>query len=216
MAARHGLDWIVAGWGYFARMARPALLLTALLLAATLGARMLTSLRYASVLFGMLTVFYLAILALHCRLLEQGAAVPDLAAARALLRNGSLYVLAALAGVITLALDLLSNSMSVYTHAASVSALGIYFLFIKALSLLALMALWLAPALVVLDGAGPWRALALSLRATLRHFLPWLLWSLLAFVLCIVAAIPVGLGLLAALPTLACGAYQAWRDMFTA
>jgi uncharacterized membrane protein len=82
------------------------------------------------------------------------------------------------------------------------------------LALLAVMALWLAPALVVQGGCPPLQAMKLSLLATLRHLLPCLLFSMLAFVLCIVAVIPVGFGLLVALPTLACASFCASQDVF--
>jgi hypothetical protein len=206
------LAWLAEGWAYFLGTARSTLLLTAMLLGATLLAALLANMRSASVLFSMLMVVYLGLLAGSCRNFDDGG--PLLLFPRDIVRSKTLWIVAALAGAITLALDLLSNSMSVYAHAASWSGLGLYFLFVKSLSLLALMALWLAPALVVLHGAGPLRAMKLSLLGSLKNFLPWLLFSLLAFVFLIVAAIPVGLGLLAALPTLAGAAYLAWQDLF--
>ncbi len=206
------LAWIVEGWTCFLGAARPSLVLTALLLGATLLAALLAGLRVAGVLFNILMVLYLGLLAdafgkpgdgdTHALL------PPDI------LRSKALWIMAAMAGVITLALDLLGNSMSVYARAASWSGLGLYFLFIKSLSLLAMMALWLAPALVILHDASPLQAMKLSLLASLKNFFPWLLFSVLAFVLLIVAAIPVGLGLLAALPTLAGAAFVARRDVF--
>ena len=215
VSAGHGLDWIVAGWGYFSRMLRPAMVLTAVLLAITLLALALSSLRYASTLLSMLAVFYLALISHNSNLLSQGAPLPRLAEQREIMRSKPLWIIAAIAGAITLALDFFSNSMGVYSRAASWSGLGLYFLFVKLLSLVAMMALWLAPTLVMLDDRAPLQALKLSLLASLKNFLPWLLFSLLAFVFCIVAALPLGLGLLAALPVLACAAFLAWRDIFT-
>jgi hypothetical protein len=210
----HGLDWIVAGWSYLARNTRPLVLLTALLLGATLLVLVMSTLRYASLLFSLLIVPYLAILAHSCRHLDDGETAPSLRDCLPLARSTPLWLLAAISATLTLSLDLLSNSMALYARAGAWSALGLYFLSVKALSLLALMALWLAPALV-LQGAGPLTAMRRSLRASLNNILPWLLFFLLAFVLAIVAAIPLGLGLLAALPTLGCGAYLASRDIFS-
>lgn len=207
------LAWIVAGWRYFLGLTRPALILTALLLCATLLTAWFTSLRAASVLFSILLIVYLGLIAGACRTFDDGAAV--LLFPHSIVRSKALWLVASLAGAITLALDLLSNSMSVYAQAASWSGLGVYFLFIKCLSLLAMMALWLAPSLVVLQGAGPLHAMKLSLLGSLKNILPWLMFSLLAFVFLIVAAIPVGLGLLAAMPTLAGAAFLAWQDIFT-
>ncbi len=214
VSASHGLDWIVAGWSYVARMPRQAVALAALLLFPTLLSTTLVSLRIGSVVLSILMVFFLAVVATCCRILDHHDTLPRLRDQHSIFRNRALWTVAAIAGAATLALDVLGNNMGIYARAASWSGLGLYFLFIKLLSLVLMMALWLAPALIVLDGAGPLQALKLSLLATVRNILPWLLLSLLAFVLCIVAVIPIGLGLLAALPTLACAAYLASRDLF--
>jgi hypothetical protein len=195
-------------------MPRLAVALSALLLGPTLLLIMLVSLRVGSVLFSILMVYFLAVVAACCRMLDQREALPRLRDQHAVLRSKPLAVVAAVAGSATLALDFLGNNMALYAHVASWSGLGLYFLFVKMLSLLFWMALWLAPALIMLDGAGPLQAMKLSLAATVRNILPWLLLGLLAFVLCIVAVIPVGLGLLAAMPTLACASYLASRDLF--
>jgi hypothetical protein len=216
VAVGAGLDWIAGGWDYWRRMAGPATLLTALLLVITLLATSFGSLRIGSVLLSTMAVFYLAIVAQWCSKLDDQAALAPLRDLRALFRNAQLWCLAASAGAVTLGRDLLSNTMAVYAHAASWTHLGLYFLLVNLLALLAVMALWLAPALVVQDGRSFLPALKLSLLSTLRHFLPCLLFSLLAFVLCIVAAIPLGLGLLAAMPTLACAAFLAARELFAA
>ncbi len=214
MSIGHGLDWIVSGWAYFTRMLRPALLVTLGLLVATVLALALTSLRYGSVLFSVLLIFYLAIIARWCRAFDDGAPLIAGITLRQFLRHAALWRLAGTAGALTLALDLLSNTQMVYDQAASWSSLGLYFSLIKLLSLLACMAFWLAPGLVVLDGMPMLAAMKKSLLGALRNVLPWLLFSLLAFVFTLVAAIPAGLGLLAALPTLAAATYLAQRDLF--
>ncbi len=195
-------------------MLRPALLITLGLLAATLLALALSSWRYASALLSALLMFYLAAIAQCCRVLDDGAASVTGVDVRALLHQRALWRLSGIAGALTLAFDLLSNTMAVYHQAASWSSLGLYFVLIKMLSLLACMACWLAPALVVLDGMNPLAAMKKSLLGALSNAFPWLLFSLLAFVFTLVASIPAGLGLLAALPTLAAASYLAWRDLF--
>jgi hypothetical protein len=213
-----GLAWIVTGWDYVVRMPRQAAGLSAVLLGVTLLAALPFSLRPGSVVFSVLAMLYLAALAACCRALDLHQVLPSHAGAP--YRSQALWLLGAIAGAVTLALDLLSNSMDVYATAASWFAGGhsgkllLYFIVIKLLSLVAAMALWLAPALVVLQGAGPLHAMKLSLLGTLGNILPSLLFAVLAFVFCIVAAIPLGLGLLAAMPVLGCGAYLAWREMF--
>lgn len=76
------------------------------------------------------------------------------------------------------------------------------------------MALWFAAPLVALDGIAPVDSLKLSFRACMVNFVPLLVWSLLAFVLMLVAAIPLMLGWLVALPMLMASYYRMYRDIF--
>lgn len=214
VSANHGLDSIADGWAYVARMPACAIMLAAIVLLPVLLLTALVSLRIGSVLFSMSIVFFLAIIASCCRKLDQGESLPRLRDQTRFFRSTPLWIVAIIAATATLALDLLSNTMGVLAQAASWSGLGLYFLAINMLALLLGMALWLAPALVVLDGAPPLQAMKLSLLGTLKNILPWCVFSLLAFVLCIVAVIPVGLGLPLALPVLASAAYLAWRELF--
>lgn len=213
VSTSRALAWIVTGWTDTARNLPGSVLLTALLLAPVLLTVALLSLRCGSVLFSISIVFFLAFISV-CHKRERGEALPRLRDQGTLARSKALWIVAAIAASATLTLDLLSNTMGLSTQAASWLGLGLYFLLVNLLKLLLLMALWLAPALIVLDGARPLQAMRLSLLATLRNLVPCCVFGLLAFVLCIVAVIPVGLGLLLALPTLASAAHLAWRDLF--
>lgn len=87
-------------------------------------------------------------------------------------------------------------------------------LVIVALAVPLAMALWFAAPLVALDGVAPVDSLKLSFRACVVNFVPLLVWSLLAFVLMLVAAIPLMLGWLVALPMLMASYYRMYRDIF--
>ena len=76
------------------------------------------------------------------------------------------------------------------------------------------MALWFAPALVVLQGHTPTRAMTQSFRGCLRNLVPFLLYSVILFVLMIVATIPLLLGWLVLIPVLVASIYAAYRDIF--
>src|SRR5689334_20801924 len=78
-----------------------------------------------------------------------------------------------------------------------------------------LAAVWLAPALVVMHGLGPGRAMAASFSACLRNFLPYLVYSVIMLVLAIVAAIPFMLGYLAWIPLAITSTYASYRGIFT-
>ncbi|HMA31843.1 MAG TPA: BPSS1780 family membrane protein [Casimicrobiaceae bacterium] len=80
--------------------------------------------------------------------------------------------------------------------------------------LLAAMAYWFAPALVVLNGEPPVSALRKSFDASLRNIGAFLLYSVIYIGLAIVASIPAGLGWLVLGPMVAGSCYAGWRTIF--
>lgn len=83
-----------------------------------------------------------------------------------------------------------------------------------ALLLPLMMALWFAPALVILHDQAALRAMGLSFRGCLRNLLPFLAYGLGGLGLGILATIPLGLGWLVLLPVLITSTYVAYRDIF--
>jgi len=104
--------------------------------------------------------------------------------------------------------------------AAGIAALGgsfmLAWLVAVALSLPIYMALWFAPALVVLRGMAPVAAIRESFLGCLKNILPFLVYSIVVMVLGILAAIPLGLGWLVLGPTLIASVYVSYRDIFGA
>ena len=102
--------------------------------------------------------------------------------------------------------------------AAGAAALGgsfmLAWLVAMALSIPIYMALWFAPALVVLRGMAPVAALRESFLGCLKNILPFLVYSIVVMVLGILAAIPLGLGWLVLGPTLIASVYVSYRDIF--
>lgn len=96
----------------------------------------------------------------------------------------------------------------------ALQSLGVGALGILAIYILISMAVMFSPALVVLDGAAPVEALKLSFTACLKNILPFLLFILLMLPVMLIAAIPLGLGLLIAIPAYICAAYFAYKDIF--
>ncbi|MBX9296324.1 BPSS1780 family membrane protein [Chromobacterium piscinae] len=76
------------------------------------------------------------------------------------------------------------------------------------------MAYWFAPAMVALNRIDPWPALRASLKACLSNWLPLLVASLVLGLSCMVALLPLGLGLLLWIPVAFVTAYTGWRDVF--
>jgi len=102
--------------------------------------------------------------------------------------------------------------------AAGVAAVGGSFvlagLVAMALSIPIYMALWFAPALVVLRGLAPVAAVKESFMGCLKNIVPFLIYGLVMLVLGIVAAIPLGLGWLILGPVAIASVYVAYRDIY--
>jgi hypothetical protein len=98
--------------------------------------------------------------------------------------------------------------------AAAGASVMLAWLVALALSIPIYMALWFAPALVVLRGMAPVAALQESFFGCLKNILPFLVYSIVLMVLGIVASIPLGLGWLVLGPTLIASVYVSYRDVF--
>lgn len=156
-----------------------------------------------------------------CQALDEGRDRISLAQAEASL--APLWGLALLAAAMCLGLcvvlGLLGVSAATFARihpAVLFPALGLNLLVIGAATVVMTMAMWLAPALVVLKGVKPLQAIKMSFAGTLKNFVPYAVYSALAVLICIVAVLPFFLGMLVAIPLLICGSYLAYRDIFTA
>ena len=102
--------------------------------------------------------------------------------------------------------------------AAGAAAMGgsfvLAWLIAMALSIPIYMALWFAPALVVLRGLAPAAAVKESFLGCLKNIVPFLIYGLVMVVLGIVAAIPLGLGWLVLGPVAIASVYTAYRDIY--
>jgi len=104
--------------------------------------------------------------------------------------------------------------------AAGVAALGgsfmLAWLVALALSVPIYMALWFAPALVVLRKMAPIEAIKESFLGCLKNILPFLVYSIVLTVLGIVASIPLGLSVHVRVATLIASVYVSYRDIYGA
>jgi uncharacterized membrane protein len=83
-----------------------------------------------------------------------------------------------------------------------------------ALGLLAAMAVWFAPALVVFRNVAPVDALKASFSASLKNIVPFLLYGVIYFIAAIVASIPFGLGWIVLVPVVLLTVYVSYKDVF--
>ena len=80
---------------------------------------------------------------------------------------------------------------------------------------LLMMAMWFAPALVMLHGVAPLDAMKLSVRACFHNLLAFIVLAALLYVGVWVAMIPAGLGMLVLIPVIAGALYAAWKETFS-
>jgi len=76
------------------------------------------------------------------------------------------------------------------------------------------VAMWFAPALVLFNDMAPLAALQASFAASLRNWLPMLVFGLLCGVLAFFAALPMGLGFVVLVPVLVGAQYASHKDIF--
>ena len=92
----------------------------------------------------------------------------------------------------------------------------IAFIPILVISMLLLgMAFWLSPQLVMLHDLEAFAAIKMSFIGSWRNIVPIIVFSIIAFIFMVIAAIPFGLGLLVMWPVLIAATYVAWKDIFT-
>jgi uncharacterized membrane protein len=89
-------------------------------------------------------------------------------------------------------------------------------LLMMALLMPVIMAIWFAPALVMLNDKQPIEAMRLSFFACLRNILPFLIYSLIGLLLAVAATIPLALGWLVLGPWFYTSTFCAYRDIFYA
>jgi uncharacterized membrane protein len=154
-----------------------------------------------------------------CHALDEGREI--ITDAKATASSAPLWILGLIAAGMSIALSIVTGMLGLSSLAAGFMhpsaffyGIGLSFVVIFLLSIVMSMALWLAPALVVLKGVAPLDAIKMSLLATLKNIVPYIVYSLLTMMLCIVASIPLGLGLLVAIPMMICSWYLAYKDMF--
>lgn len=226
LAAGRGADWLSQGFDSFRAAPGPWLAVTLIWIIGTVAIQHIAGV--GSLLANLLTPVVIGGLMLGCdaqtrgepfRLehLWAGFASPR---ASALLMLGVLMLLASLAigvfVVLAVGASVIGSliggggleSVEVGTSAALAGL--ILLLLVAALS----MAMWFAPALVVLQGLAPTDALKASFRACLVNPLALLVNGLLMLVIAILALIPLGLGLLVAVPVFVASVYFGYRDIF--
>jgi hypothetical protein len=136
------------------------------------------------------------------------------------LYTAAVIVAALIAFVPTIGLVGGMAAMGVGNEADLIAAIGLPLLLgmliLLAITLPLVMAIWFAPALVILNNVPPIEALRLSFRGCLRNIVPFLVYSLIALGLAILATLPLMLGWLVLGPWFYTSNFCAYRDIYYA
>ena len=230
VAAGDGVAWIGAGWKLFAKA--PLMWIVGLLIILVIAVVVSFVPIIGSLAFQIATPVFYGGLVVACRSLERGGdfelehlfagfkiQLANLAIVGALFLVGMAALFLVLAFFVGFGIlgALLTGSTNDVLPALAASGFAILLgtLVMFALMIPLLMAYWFAPALVIMHGMGAVEAMKASFGGCLRNIVPFLLYGIVMLVLCIVASIPLGLGLLVWIPLSFTSTYAAYRGIFT-
>ena len=225
-----GWTWIVEGWRLFKRAPLMWIIAIVIVLVATIALGIIPLLGFIAA--QLLQTVFLGGFMYACLAMERGEAfeLEHLFAGFSkrfvpLLVVGGLYLLGWVAILLVImafaGAGILSAFMAGDTELAGAAvlaasgAMAIGGLVALALLVPLMAAYWFAPALVMIHGMGPMAAMKESFFSCFRNFVPFLVYSIIMFVLAIVAVIPVGLGMLVWVPVFIASVYTSYRAIFT-
>lgn len=224
--AARGWSWIAEGWELFRRQpgAWIALIIVALLI--FIGMAFIPVL--GSLAGMVLTPVFTGGIFVACREQDQGRpfSVSHLFAGfrerfGTLLSIGFIYLGISIAVILVVAVVTGAGMWTLLgsgTDAETIAGMGLTVvlagLILFALLLPVFMALWFAPALAMFHQQGPAEAMKASFIACLKTIVPFLVYSVIALLLALIASIPFGLGWLVLGPVMAASLYTSYRDIF--
>lgn len=126
-----------------------------------------------------------------------------------LMGGGIMLLIALMIGGSGALLGLLVGKLSAVFGGMVLFGLMFYLLWI-----MLIMALWFAPALVMLGGVAPLEALILSVRACTRNLPACIVTGVVLYIAIWLAMVPAGLGILVLMPVIAGAVYASYRDVF--
>ena len=217
-----GVEWLKESWALFSRSAGLWIGITVALLVITMVVGMIPFLGFLA--NTLLTPVFIAGIILGCKAVEEGEALTfgHLFAGFStnignLILIGLLYLVGMI--VIFLIVGVAAGLAGFSFFSGSVAALNpMLFLLIGLIGLLCIiplvMAIWHAPALVVVHNVPPVQAMKSSFFGCLKNFIPFLVYGVVLIPLSILAMIPLGLGLLVLFPMLYISMYASYKSIF--
>jgi uncharacterized membrane protein len=220
--AGHGWDWIVAGWELFKK--QPGMWIGLVVVALIIFVVLAIIPFIGSLAMAVLGPVFAAGVMLGCRTLSEGG---ELEIGHLFAGFKDKFGTLAAVGALNLAAQVVIMLVVMLITGASLFALGgggagsgtaisivLAMLIMLALMVPVAMAVWFAPALVVLQVRGAVEALKESFSGCLKNIVPFLLYGIVLMIAGFIAAIPLGLGYLVFLPVVAGSLYASYRDIY--
>jgi uncharacterized membrane protein len=230
LTAGAGVDWIGEGWRLFAKA--PLMWVISILVLVVLAVVVNIIPIIGGLAFQLLQPVFAAGFIVACRSIETGGEFElehlfagfkrnfaNLLVVGLILVAGGIALLLVFAvfagfGLVTAFMTGDANNMLPALMASGMSiALGALVMLVLTIPLL--MAYWFAPALVMMHDMAPIEAMKASFRGCLRNIVPFILYFFVMILLCFVAMIPFGLGMLVWIPVAMASNYAGYRRIFT-
>jgi uncharacterized membrane protein len=215
--ANRGVEWISAGFTLF--MKKPGELIVAGVILFVISFVLNFIPLIGGGLATMIGVVAAGALMRACQAIEEGQ--DPIAAAQKAAGHTPLFILGLIAAGMGIVIALISTVLMAavvgaffISPFAAVGLAGISGLLMMLISIPLLMALWMAPALVIMKNVAPVEAVRLSFVASLKNFVPFIIFYVLAAVACLLGARLMGVGLIFVYPVLLCASYIAYKDIF--
>jgi hypothetical protein len=219
------IEWVKRGWAIFLK--NPGIWIASVVIAGVLMIVLGMIPVLGQLAANFLSILFAAGLLLGCRSLAEGGELRiDHLFAGFKQNTGNLVMLGVfyMVGlIIIVGVTFLIAGGSVFSGALMGSTAGagmaIGGMVLAALVALALftplaMAIWFAPPLVMFRNIAPLEAMKASFGVCMKNLMPFLVYGLILLVLCVLAAIPFGLGFLVLMPVLIGAQYASYVDLY--
>lgn len=218
-----GWQWIADGFGYFKKNPGPWIGAIVVWLLIAIGLSLIPLI--GSIAFSITTYVWVAGFMLGCREQDKGNPFKfDYLFAGFSNNAGKLILLSVISVLVSIVVFVgafgtayiaaITNPDAATDFTKDLAGIWLSFLVAMLILLPLMMALFFAPALIVLNDKPVLEAMKLSFIACLRNILPFLLYGFAALIIYIIGMIPLGLGLLVVIPTLIASVYTSYKAIF--
>jgi hypothetical protein len=226
VAAGDGWIWIRGGFDLFRQ--NPVIWIALFLIYLLIGMALSVVKGVGPIILNLLAPVFMAGFMLGCQALESGEELEINHLFAGFKRNTSQLITVGgiyLAGIIVIvglvfvttggAMLSMSGAAPAVTEETAGPGVMLAALLAMVLLMPLIMAYWFAPILVIFHNLKPVDAMKLSFTACLKNLWPFTVYGLMSMVLLVLAAIPLGFGLLVMIPTMTASLYVSYRDIFS-